>query len=151
MVKGKVTVIILQILPRLLDEVYLGTGHGWSGDKAAVFGADHGQIALCRVSAILRGLEFSLESTDSSNALLGHAFLFLQLSLVDADFLGCFVKWFLQQSDVLRVLFNLNHYLLNIALLLTKYLYSLSVSAFFFVQLEFQVANLCKNYRNEIY
>lgn len=26
--KGKVTVVILQILPRLLDEVHLGTGHG---------------------------------------------------------------------------------------------------------------------------
>ena len=145
------TVIILQILPRLLDEVYLGTGHGWSGDKAAVFGADQAQIALCRVGAILRGLEFSLESADPGDALLRHAFLLLQLSLVDAYFLGCFVKWFLQQSDVLRILFNLNHYLLNVTLLLTKYLYSLSVSAFFFIQLEFQITNLCKNYKNKIY
>ncbi|KYN07383.1 hypothetical protein ALC62_01585, partial [Cyphomyrmex costatus] len=108
------------------------------GDKAAVFGADQAQIALCRVGAILRGLEFSLESADPGDALLGHAFLLLQLSLVDADFLGGFVKRFLQQRDVLRVLFNLNHYLLDVALLLTKYLYSLSVSTFFFVQLEFQ-------------
>lgn len=26
--KGKMTVVILHILPRLLDKVYLGTGHG---------------------------------------------------------------------------------------------------------------------------
>jgi len=93
--KGKVTVVILQILPRLLDEVHLGTGHGRSGDKAAMFGAYQTQIAFRRVGAILRGLEFSLESTDPGDALMGHAFLLLQLSLVDADLLAGFVKRFL--------------------------------------------------------
>lgn len=107
-----------------------------------MFSAYQAQIALRRVGAVLRGLEFSLESADSGDALLGHAFLLLQLPLVDANLLGGFVKAFLQQNDVLRVLFNLNHYLLNVALLLTQYLYSLSVSALFLVQLEFQVANL---------
>lgn len=94
--KDKVTVVILQILPRLLDEVHLGTGHGWSGDKAAVFGAYQAQIALRRIGTIFRSLEFSLESADPGDALLGHAFLLLQLPLVDADLLAGFVERFLQ-------------------------------------------------------
>lgn len=32
--------LFLQVLPRLLDEIHLGTGHGRGGDEAAVFGAD---------------------------------------------------------------------------------------------------------------
>jgi len=107
-----------------------------------MFGAYQAQIAFRRVGAILCGLEFSLESADPGDTLLGHAFLLLQLSLVDADFLASFVKRFLQQGDVFRILFNLNHYFLNITLLLTQYFYSLSMSTFFFVQLKFQITNL---------
>lgn len=134
--------VLLQVLPRLLDEVHLGTGHGRGGDEAAVFGADQGQVALSRVGAILRGLELPLESTDSGDALLRHALLFLQLSLVDGDLLVGLVEALLQQGDVLRVLLHLDHHLLDVAFLLAQDLHGLGMSALLFVQLELQVANL---------
>lgn len=132
----------LHLLPRFLDEVYLGARYSRGGDEAAVFGADQAQIALGRVGAILSGLEFPLESADPADALLGHALLLLQLSLVDADLLRGLVVRFLQQSDILRVLFHLDHHFLDVALLLAQDLHGLSVSAFLFVQFEFQVTNL---------
>lgn len=107
-----------------------------------MFGADQAQVALGRIGTILRGLEFPLESADPGDTLLGHAFLFLQLPLVDADFLSGLVERFLQQGDVLRVLFNLDHHLLDVTLLLAQDLHGLGMSTLFFVQFEFQVANL---------
>jgi len=82
----------LQLLPRFLDEVHLRAGDGRGGDEAAVFSTDQTQVAFGRIGAILRGLEFPLESADPGDALLGHAFLLLQLPLVDADLLSSLVE-----------------------------------------------------------
>lgn len=85
----------LQVRPRLLDEVHLRTGHAGGGDEAAVFCADQSQVALSGISTIFSSLQFPLESADPGHALLGHAFLFLQLSLVDVHFLARLVQRFL--------------------------------------------------------
>lgn len=141
-VAAMTAVVFLQVLPRLLDEVHLGTGHRRGGDEAAVLGADQGQVALSRVGAILRGLELPLEPADPGDALLRHAFLFLQLPLVDADLLAGLVERLLQQGDVLRVFLHLDHHLLDVALLLAQNLHGLGVSALLFVQFKLQVTNL---------
>lgn len=144
MTKGRVSMAVafLQVRPRLLDEVHLRTGHGGGGDEAAVFRTDQSQIALGGVSAVFRGFQFSLESANPGYALLGHALLLLKLPLVDAHFLGCLVQGFLQQRDVLCVLLDLDHHLLDVTLFLAQDLHGFSVSALLFVQFQFQIANL---------
>lgn len=111
-----------------------------------MFRADQSQVALGGVSAVLRGLQLPLESADPCHALLGHAFLLLQLPLVDAHLLARLVQGFLQQRDVLRVLLHLYHHLLDVALLLAKDLNSLGVSALLLVQFQLQIANLRKDW-----
>lgn len=140
-------IAFLQVTPRLLDEVHLRSRHAGGGDEAAVFCADQSQIALSGVGSVFSGLQLPLESADPGHALLGHALLLLQLPLVDVHLLGRLVQRLLQQRDVLRVLLYLNHHLLDVALLLAEDLHGLGVSALLFVELEFQVANLCVKYR----
>lgn len=132
----------LHLLPRLLDEVYLRAGHSGGGYEAAVFRADQSQIALSSIGTVFGGFQFSLESANPGHALLGHAFLFLQLPLVDAHFLVRFVQGLLQQRDILRVLFNLDHHFLDITFLLAEDFHGFGVSAFLLVQFELKVANL---------
>ena len=127
-------VAFLQVRPRLLDEVHLRTGHAGGGDETAVFCTDQSQIALGRVGSVFSSFQFSLESADSGHALLGHALLLLQLPLVEIHFLGRFVQRFLQQCDILRILLNLDHHLLDVALFLAKNLHGFGVSALLFVE-----------------
>lgn len=144
MAKGglSMAVVFLQVRPRLLDEVHLGTGHGGGGDEATVFRADQAQVAFGGVGAVLRGLELPLESADPGHALLGHAFLFLELPLVDAHLLASLVEGFLQQRNVLRVFLDLDHHLLDVALLLAEDLHGLGVSALLLVHFQFKIADL---------
>lgn len=128
--------------PRLLDKVDLGAGYGRGRHEATVFRADKGQVALGCVGAILGRLQFSLESAHPGYALLGHALLLLQLPLVDVDLLRRLVESLLQQSNVLRVLLDLDHHFLDVALLLAQDLHRFRVSALLLVQLELEIADL---------
>lgn len=126
---------MLQLLPRLLDEVDLGSRYRGRGDEAAVLGPDEREIGLGGVSPVLCGLKLALEAAHPRHALLGHAFLLLDLALVDADLLDGLVQGLLEQGDVLAVLFHLDHHLLDVALLLAQDLHRLCVPALFLVEL----------------
>lgn len=133
--KGGVSVVaFLQVRPRLLDEVHLRTGNAGGGDETAVFCTDQSQIALSRVSSVFSSFQFSLESANPGYTLLGHALLLLQLPLVEIHFLGRFVQRFLQQRNIFRIFFNLDHHLLDITFFLAKNLHGFGVSALLFVE-----------------